>query len=268
LELKAATDQRPESRFANGEANSPVINEGTPLAIYEATIRQAAGWQKRYPMEAQDTLRDVVGGYNLDQILGVPGGKQYPESKEQEPVTKKQLANEVKEKIGSKPSRGLVFSWIVINEIKIADEAPPDVRKAMEERWASPIQRQVKIAAAETKRDEMAVETEARANFITQIEDARMKQSLEWLKIIDQLKDKLPAIESTRVAAGYVSVIRELLGRVGRDERDDLMYLGRLQRVLFGDGTHRNEPALPVPALLIDQAQEAEDEDEEDEDTV
>jgi hypothetical protein len=263
LELKADTDKRPESRFADGAANSRVINEGTPLAIYEATIRQAAGgWKERYPREAENVLRKVVGRHNLDQILGVPGQAPKSEDKEQVPISKEKLAGDVKEEIGSNPSRGLVLNWIAITEIKIAEEAPADVRKAMEERWASPIRRQVLISAAETKRDELAVETEARANFITRIEDVRMEQSTKWMSIISKLGQALSEIKSPRVAAGYASVIRELLYRVGRDEQHDLMYLGQIQKILYGEGVHRADAALPVHATVIDEAVEDEDEDE------
>jgi hypothetical protein len=43
------------------------------------------------------------------------------------------------------------------------------------------------------------------------------------------------------------------------------MYLGRLQRFLFGDLAHRSEGAITVPATLIepDETTEEEAEDEE-----
>lgn len=248
LELKADTDKRPESQVEGGEANSRVINPDTPLAIYEDTVRKAAGgWRKKYPGGAVDKLRDVVATYTLDQILGDPGAKQKEESDKR--VTK-QIEDKVKELVGTNPSGGVVFNGINIRDIKIAEDAPKDVREAMLERWASLIQREVMLREAETKRMTLEKESEGRAEFIRRIEEARMHQSDQWLSIIEKLKEVLPEVQNPRVAYGFVSVIRDLLSRVGRDEKDDLQQIFRLQRLLSGHSDRDDEEVSSILSMM------------------
>jgi len=255
LELKADTDKRPASRFAGGEASSPVLAPNSQYPIYEETIRKAVyrtgdgGWQKSYPGGAIGDLKDVVATYTFDEIMGSPGQELNIDKR-----IVKQIEEKVKEAIGDKPSgRGLVFGGIGISDIQI----PEDVRDVVLQRWKAPIERVVKLGAAETKRQEVVVESQGRAEKISRIEEARMATSDKWLGIIEALQNVLPDMKNERIAFQYVQIVRDLLDRIGDDEAADArrilrlrrlmqdeqeMRAGRMSRDEVGDGA---SPALP-----------------------
>lgn len=255
LELKSDTDKRPASRFADAEASSRVIAPDSQFPIYEETIRKAvyktgnSGWKTAFPGGAADALRDVVANYTLDQIFGMPGADQELNSDKR---VVKQIEDQVKEAIGENPSsKGLVFNGISIKKI----EMPKDVRRAMVERWAAPIRRDVKLKEAETKRLEMVVESRGRAELIQRVEEARMASSDKWVGIIESLRNVLPEMENERVALQFVSVVRELLGRIGESETADQKRLNRLQRFLADEDRYvatSLEPSgyLAAPSLI------------------
>jgi regulator of protease activity HflC (stomatin/prohibitin superfamily) len=241
LELKEDTDKRPASRFAGGEASSSVIAPDSQYPVYEATIRKAVyktgdrGWKTLFPTAAAKVLRDVVATYTLDQIFGMAGAGHEPGSDKR---VIRQIEEKVKEGVGVGPAAlGLNLAGVAILEVTM----PDDVREVMNQRWTAPLRRDVKLLDAETKRMELLEESKGRADFIHRIEEARMYESDRWLSIIERLKEVLPEVESSRVAYGFVSVIRDLLSRVGQDEKVDRQKLGELRRLLAADaqGTSR-----------------------------
>jgi regulator of protease activity HflC (stomatin/prohibitin superfamily) len=264
LELKADTDKRPSSRFAGGEASSPVIAPDTQYAIYWETIRKAVydtgkgAWKTVFPRGAQGALRDVVSTYTFDQIFGPPGAGQGADSDKR---VLKQIEDAVKEQVGERPSSmGIVFGGIGITDIVV----PEDMDKALRERWAAPIKREVLIGEAQAEVDAQVVTTGGRIEKISRLEETRLDATDKWVGILERLKEVLPEMSNERVAYQFVSVIRDLLSRVGVDERDDLKRLIEFQRLLVGEvDRHRGVEYMPVPRFIEVEPEPVEEDEEQ-----
>jgi regulator of protease activity HflC (stomatin/prohibitin superfamily) len=218
LELKAATDKRPASRAQGAESRSRVINPDSQFAIYEETVKKAvyntgAGtWRDGYPNGAIAHVRPVAAKYTLEQIVGEHGT-----GPDQENPIRGQIASEVKTRIGDAPSgQGVTLNWIDILEVTM----PPNVEEVMTKRWQAPIKNDLLRREAEANRDALIEEDKAKLEKIRAVERIRANLSAQWMDVFGQLETMLKTFESPEVAQQFISVIGDLLSRIGREEID------------------------------------------------
>jgi regulator of protease activity HflC (stomatin/prohibitin superfamily) len=240
IEPKSATDERSDSHFEGGAATTPVL--GAPeYPVYEATILKAVhntpdgGWKSMFPGGPINVLRDIVAAYTFDQIF--PANP----TREADPNPDNRVIKEIEDKVNAAvntSSAGVLFKRIDIREI----EMPDDIRAQIRKRWAAPIEGDVKIREAEAERDAMIRRSEGVARSIEQEETIRLAASTNMLKVVEELAKILPDMENERVAYGFVSIVRDLLGRIAGDERAAIRVLREL-RVFM------QSPIDEVPAL-------------------
>lgn len=229
LEPKSETDTRPESRFEGGEATTPVI--GAPeYPVYQQTILKAVnntgdkGLADMYPGGAVDTLRDIVASYTFEQIF--PPNPTAVDDPDPNQRVIKQIEDKVKASV-SGAARGVLFRGIDIKEIAM----PDDVRKKMMERWAAPLDRDLKIREAEAQREIMIVKSEGRARSIEQLDRVKLASSARMVSIVEDLARRLQ-MEDENTAFSFLSLVRELASRIGQDEDSASYALGVLERTM------------------------------------
>ena len=88
----------------------------------------------------------------------------------------------------------------------------------MMERWAAPLERELKIREAETNREAMIVESEGRARSIEHLDRVKLASSARMAQIVEELAKTLPEIKDEAVAHGFLRLVRDLAARIGRDE--------------------------------------------------
>jgi hypothetical protein len=111
----------------------------------------------------------------------------------------------------------------------------------------------------------MVEESRGRIQIIKDVEKARIEASVDWLKILESLREHLVALAGSRIASGYVSIVRELLSRVGQDDAADRKRLRNLEHLLAEDrliATDITQTEFGTSPMLPEQTGSAEEEAE------
>lgn len=253
IEPQSATDARPGTRFAGGDATTKVY--GAPeYPVYEAILRKAvfntpsAGPPAMFPNGPINTLRDVVGTYNLDQIFSL----QDPDKPEPEQRTIHRIEQEVKKRVDMSGA-GVMFKGIDIREITI----PDDVDRQWIKRWQTPIAGRLRVQEAEAERDALVETSKGRAESLRRVEDARTAARTRAVtEIVRPLLDQLNQAENEGVVRGLVDIMRYVTTEVARDEEMALRYVEAMQAVIGSEGAKTMIISPPqrggqVPASLL-----------------
>jgi len=232
LERKAETDARPSSRYADGESSSAVIGENSQYPIYQATILKAVyktgdnGWKTAFPTRAVPHLRNAIAKYTLDEIMGMSGSGQEPASGRE---VVREIEAQIKKAVGQGPlTQGVVLDFVAILDITV----PEKTQKAMEARWAEPVQSQLLLREAEIKRREKIAESEGKAASIIAVETARHNASDAWVNLLRDLRELLPRVEDHEVARQFAALVQKVLLRVGEDDLEGAIRM--LNRIQWG----------------------------------
>ena len=67
------------------------------------------------------------------------------------------------------------------------------------------------------------------AESIRQVENAKLDASSNMVNVIEELANKLPRMDSERVAFGFLGIVRDLATRIGEDERSAIQLLRALR---------------------------------------
>lgn len=242
------TDQRPSSRFPDGEARTPVIG-GEEYPVYEATIRKAVfrtgagGWKSMFPGGPISILRDIVAAYTLDQI--------FPPHPSEEPDPDTRTVRAIEQEILRRfraDSSGVWFKGIDIQEISV----PDDVRERMLKRWTAPVERGLKLQEALAERDAIIALSEGRAQAIERVESVRLAVRDRMVAVIQKLVQTLPPMDQERVVLGFISVVQELTNRVGQDDTVAMRYIEAMQDIVQSEGPKSFviTPPAPSPGAL------------------
>jgi len=251
LERKAETDARPASRYDGAESSSPVIGENSQYPIYQATILKAvyktgdSGWKTAFPTRAVSPLRDAVAKYTLGEIMGMSEAGQGPASGRE---VVRQIEAEVKAAVGQGPlGQGIVLDFVAILDITV----PEKTQKAMEDRWAEPIQSRLSLQEAQIKRREKIAESEGKAASIIAVETARHNASDAWVDLLRDLRELLPRVEDQEVARQFAALVQKVLLRVGEDDLEGAIRM--LNRIQWGPdqswGMQRGYWGAPGPLV-------------------
>jgi regulator of protease activity HflC (stomatin/prohibitin superfamily) len=257
IEPQSATDERSDSHFEGGDATTPVL--GAPeYPVYRATILKAVhntpdgGWKSLFPGGAINALRDIVAAYTFDQIF--PANP----TREADPDPDKRVIKEIEDKVKKAVDRsgaGVLFKGLDIRGIKM----PDDIRGQIQKRWSAPIEMEVKIREAEAEREAMIRLSEGRATSMKREEDTRLAASVNMLKVVRELAEILPDMENERVAYGFVSIVRDLLGRITGDEHAAIRVLRELRIFMQNPPDEVRVLAPPSPLTIPAEATPAED---------
>jgi regulator of protease activity HflC (stomatin/prohibitin superfamily) len=244
IEPQSITDARPESHFAGGDAETPVL--GAPeYPVRKAVVRKAVfatgagGWKGMFPSRPVGVLRDVVGTYALAEIMP-PRAQASTQSQTQNSAQAdhdpdqrviRRIEEAVKERLDLKGA-GVLFRGMDIRSV----QAPDEVRAL----WH-------KVDEADAQREALLKLSEARVQSLTDLEKARLGARIDMARLLDGLADKLAGIEPETVAQSLIQMIRELINRVGEDEAVAMRYVQALEALVQSPGD-KSIHIAPPPA--------------------
>jgi hypothetical protein len=125
---------------------------------------------------------------------------------------------------------------------------PPEVEERVLAKWTARVERELKVADAETERQVMIELSEGRARSLARLEGVRLDARASMGRVIEDLVGTLSKIDQEHLALSFMSVVQELTNRVGQDETVAMRYIEAMQAIVHSEGSKSFVITPPTPA--------------------
>lgn len=246
IEPTYVTDRRPESHFAGGDATTDII--GAPeYPVYKAIIRKCVfqvpreGWKTGwFPGEPTHILRDVVATHTLDEIFSF---NRYNERFAPDQRIVREIETQVNARFNP-VNEGVWFRSFDIRQI----EMPADVEERVREKWTARIGNELKIEQARAESQAIIEVSEGRAQALERLEEVKLRARRGNAALIEDLSQRLNAINNRSISESFIRVVQELTNRIGQDETIAIRYIEAMEAIVGSEGPKEVVLTTQAPA--------------------
>jgi len=240
IELKAESDERPESRLEpDGVALSPVIGK-EPFLVYERTVHKAVynvtkgGWMAIVAEAAGTFLRDCMAVYQFDDIY------KMPEELEEEVRPQQQVIHEIEREVRDRLARIALKNWGVrVDTVDITRiDMPDEVRDRVLDIWRAAWEQELRLKEAQAEGRALLTVADAEARAIAKLEKVKWQARDELITQVTNALRTLLEDKSVKddIIIRFCQVVQKLSISIMSDDVTARRYVQVLEALAESEG--------------------------------